>query len=505
MLHIFTYGAGNISRFEYLKASSDICNLPINFVTQSVWNGFFDKVKNTLNVIKNLPDTDIVAFVDGFDVLAVGGQDEIQRKFHESDCEILFGAELNCWPGEYLARFPTTDSGTSGYKYLNSGGFIGYKRAVMDLYTWKSLEQIAYICKTCGGDQGYFMEYFLANWGQKNMKLDSNCTIFQNMFSLDWNEIYIQDGRVVNSVMGTTPCFLHFNGDSWRIKGGGDIMPVFVEKLQLSQDNLGTVFDFSDFEQNFNHEYFKRNQRLSERIAICVLTVKPHPIWMRFLSSFSAYDVFMVCDNNEENFVQKWGSEFPKIKFIQIQNSGNFKNMSSAIAPQLIVGAWDKAIYYFSSMNLEYDAVWFIEDDVYFHNEKTLLNLDAKYTGDLLTNEITPKSDDMKSTWYWHWGLIDIKVPEPHFRAMVCACRVSRRLLKYVANYAGTHGTLFYLETLFPTLAAHHKLTHVVPKEMNTVVYRKEWNSEDINTNNLYHPMKELYSHADNRLVERFC
>lgn len=262
MLHIFTYGAGDISRFEFLKASADCCGLPINYITQTKWNGFFDKVHNMLKVVQNLSDTDIVVFVDGFDVLAIGELEEIQTKFLDADCEILFGAELNCWPGDYLGRFPNVGS-KNNYRFLNSGGFIGYKRAVLDLYTWKSLEEIAYICKTCGGDQGYFIEYFMANFGVKNMKLDSECQIFQNMFSVDWNEIYIKNGRVVNSVIGSKPCFLHFNGDAWAIRGGGNIMPVFIEKIQSSTEleNQERIYNFREFTQNFSQYYFKRIQK----------------------------------------------------------------------------------------------------------------------------------------------------------------------------------------------------------------------------------------------------
>jgi len=259
MLHVFTYGAGNISRFEFLKSSADFCGLEINYITQSAWNGFYDKVQFTYNAIKNLPDTDIVCFVDGFDVCAVGGLDEIVSKFKTYECDMLFGAELNCWPGEYIHRYPNQGIKNS-YKYLNSGGFIGYKKAVMDLYTWKSLDEIAHICKTCGGDQGYFIEYFLANFGKKNMKLDSNVEIFQNMFSLDWNEIYIVNGRLVNMVTNTKPCFLHFNGDSWAIRGGGNIMPVIIDKLILSAENSEQIYSLREFQQNFSVYYFKRNQ-----------------------------------------------------------------------------------------------------------------------------------------------------------------------------------------------------------------------------------------------------
>jgi hypothetical protein len=94
------------------------------------------------------------------------------------------------------------------------------------------------------------------------MKLDSGCAIFQNMFSVDWNEIYIQDGRVVNSVLGSKPCFLHFNGDAWTIRGGANIMPVFIEKLQQSveSDQIGGILRFNEFTQNFSHYYFKRSQ-----------------------------------------------------------------------------------------------------------------------------------------------------------------------------------------------------------------------------------------------------
>lgn len=259
MLHIFTYGAGNISRFEYLKVSADIYNLPIIYITQSEWNGFFDKITNMINAIKDLPDNDIVCFVDGFDVLAVGGEEEIKRKFIDYDCDILFGAELNCWPGEFHGRFP--DLGIkNGYKYLNSGGFIGYKWAVMELYTWKQLDEVAHICKWCGGDQGYFITYFIENHKNKRLKLDSNVQIFQNFFSLDWNEIYIKGGRFVNPILNTTPCFLHFNGDSHKISDGKSIMPVFIEKLEASVESLDKSFTFAEYRQNFTHYYFKRNQ-----------------------------------------------------------------------------------------------------------------------------------------------------------------------------------------------------------------------------------------------------
>jgi hypothetical protein len=117
------------------------------------------------------------------------------------------------------------------------------------------------ICNTCGGDQGYFYEYYIANYGKRHMKLDYYCDIFQNMFSVDWNEIYIQDGRVVNPIIESKPCFVHFSGGSLTTNTGSNIMPVFVEKLLASSENKGTIYRFDEFRQNFNQFYFKRAQK----------------------------------------------------------------------------------------------------------------------------------------------------------------------------------------------------------------------------------------------------
>jgi len=245
------------------------------------------------------------------------------------------------------------------------------------------------------------------------------------------------------------------------------------------------------------------------RTCVCILTISPSRVWLEFLNKFVIYDIYMVCDSNSEDFSKKWNLEFPNIKFIQISNFEadffGFRNSSSAISPQQIVNAWDKAIYYFSEINTTYDNVWLIEDDVYFHSEKTLLDIDNKYTeSDLLTNTITPKSDDMKSSWHWHWCLFSIELPEPHYRAMVCATRVSRKLFTHINDYVNKNKTLFFLETMFPTIAMHHQLKYDVPNEFKYIEYRHEWLSEHINTSNLYHPMKNLLIHTDNRNIERY-
>ena len=241
--------------------------------------------------------------------------------------------------------------------------------------------------------------------------------------------------------------------------------------------------------------------------CVCLLTIKPSEIWLKFLSKFTNYKVIIVCDDNSVNYSEIL--DYPNLQFVQIPNSEclkfGFANLSSAISPKQIVNSWDKAMYYFSKINLTFNNVWLIEDDVYFYSEKTLLDIDIQYTNnDLLSNTITSKSDDMKSPWQWHWCLFSINLPEPHFRAMACAIRISKKLFSCIAAYADNNGTLFFLEPLFPTLAYHNTLIHTVIEELLHIEYRHEWLLEDIDTRSLYHPIKNLYQHIDNREIERF-
>jgi len=185
---------------------------------------------------EKLPLDDIVCFIDGYDVLVNSDKASMVRKFKEYECDLLLGAELNCYPAKHKSAM---DSATTNeavfYRYINSGGYIGYNRAIRDLLFWKSEGEMAAICAD-GGDQEYVAEYYLANRHEKNIRLDSSCEIFQNMHLVDWKCIQWHDGVAHNTVMGTTPCFIHFNGGTWQTNTGENIMPVFVAKMRESKN-----------------------------------------------------------------------------------------------------------------------------------------------------------------------------------------------------------------------------------------------------------------------------
>lgn len=232
--------------------------------------------------------------------------------------------------------------------------------------------------------------------------------------------------------------------------------------------------------------------------AVCLICHKPNDIWLGFLSKFTSYDIYVVVDDNS----QQYNSEFTNIHIIQIKDEDCIKN--GFIKMNMInktVSSWEKAIYYFSSINTGYDNVWFFEDDVFFNDENTLRNIDSNYpNSDLLSSSygvnMTGQKDD------WHWSKIDITFSPPYYSAMVCCVRMSSRLLSKIKDYADKYHTLFFIEALFPTMAKKYNLQYDTPPEFTTVTYRKDFTDQDVNANNLFHPIKDITRHKQLRFKD---
>lgn len=229
--------------------------------------------------------------------------------------------------------------------------------------------------------------------------------------------------------------------------------------------------------------------------AICLITFMPNKIWCDFLNLFNKYKIFIVVDNNNIDLYE-FRNNYNNINFIQVEDIKCKLNAyidTNYVLNKLISG-WDKALYYFVVENNNYDFVWFIEDDVFFYNEDTLLQIDSQYiNSDLLSNKINETSDGNQKTWLW--DRINIQYSPPYYAGMMCAVRFSNKMTKCINNYAKDHNTLFFLEALFPTIAVKNNLKLNSPNEMSNIYYRHDFNEEIIDKNNLYHPVKELNNH----------
>ena len=159
--------------------------------------------------IENLEEDEIVMVVDAYDVLIVADKEVILQKFLDMQSPLIMSTEKNCFPRKRLAnRYPNSPT---PFKYINTGGFIGYVRNLKALL--KELSPI----NLKQGDQGQVSPYFLKN--QYAFTLDYHCNIFLSLYEVDKNELEIDTnkGVVHCHTTLTDPCVIHANGKSFNI------------------------------------------------------------------------------------------------------------------------------------------------------------------------------------------------------------------------------------------------------------------------------------------------
>ena len=104
-MRIVTYGDDS-SKIRGLKSPYVNLGLGKRYVDT------FSKFEALREWIKDKKDSDILVFVDGYDVVQKRtDMDEFLEKFKEFDADLVFGAETNCWPSPWMAHlFPPSET-----------------------------------------------------------------------------------------------------------------------------------------------------------------------------------------------------------------------------------------------------------------------------------------------------------------------------------------------------------------------------------------------------------
>ena len=157
------------------------------------------KVNLLKPIIQQIDDNDVVMFLDGYDVFVNENISVIINRYLDFRAKVVFAAEKVCWPDERLASlFPEVD----GYKYLNSGCFIGVASELKRI-----LEEPI---KDSDDDQYYYQTKYLS--GRYDMKLDSEGYLFQCL-GAGGNAIMINEFKQLSNVeTNCTGCIAHGNG-----------------------------------------------------------------------------------------------------------------------------------------------------------------------------------------------------------------------------------------------------------------------------------------------------
>jgi hypothetical protein len=244
-------------------------------------------------------------------------------------------------------------------------------------------------------------------------------------------------------------------------------------------------------------------QEPQKKNIICFLTVAPAAAFLAFAASLQndTYDVYVVVDDNRYVVPEVTGVRIIKMEEAECARQGFcgsllyfYKNKKPC--------ARDKALCYFSTGS--FGHLWLVEEDVFVPHVETIAKIDQKYPrGDLLCKRcdgnIIRTPADLRENTKWHWQQIQktIKCPLPWAATMICAVRVSPRLLAVIAQYAARHKQLFLDEVLFVTLARQAKLNILFIEELSLLNYKDPpiKNMAQINPMYLYHPVKNTALH----------
>ncbi len=231
---------------------------------------------------------------------------------------------------------------------------------------------------------------------------------------------------------------------------------------------------------------------------LCFLTVRPPRLFYDFVCRLAseAYPVFITIDDYSYNIpgVEDDKSEKEHVTILKIDRAeceaAGFKGAVITMGGKAC--SRDKALFFFSRRFIEWEHVWFIEQDVFIPTEETITKIDRENpTGDLLVRQhkiVTEIGD----SWWFRYLAGQITFPPLVAISMICAIRVSRALMVAIDRYASEHGTLFLDEALFNTLALQNSLSVATPRALRKIDYKTKWGSSDVDGSTLLHPVKDI-------------
>lgn len=165
------------------------------------------KVNILFNYLKSsyIHDHDVIIFVDGYDVIINDDIDTIRERFYSFNTDIVFAAEKTCWPDVNLSS--KFDKTPTGYNYLNSGCFIGYRWALLRLINNNLIDDSE-------DDQLFYQHRFLEQKDSFKLKvsLDTENYIFQCVSGASSDIDVLSNGQLINTSTKACPSILHGNG-----------------------------------------------------------------------------------------------------------------------------------------------------------------------------------------------------------------------------------------------------------------------------------------------------
>lgn len=209
----------NINAMKYLLESSQRLGFTVDIIGIGRPFSWLDRMKWFTEYLEGLSDNPIVCFTDAYDVFYVDSLEIIKQKFIGLGTDILWSTEK--WCSHHVSNDQAfyDQRAQTEYKYINAGTFIGYRNALLQLFTdiLKAVEDPVFISELRigmynnhipGSDQTWISHYLAKNIDAYNIKLDYYCTIFYLPCG-DWNQLDKHVQHLTVTETGQKPSIIH--------------------------------------------------------------------------------------------------------------------------------------------------------------------------------------------------------------------------------------------------------------------------------------------------------
>jgi hypothetical protein len=208
-LHVCTVASWMHPNLYKLITSCNVHGIQLDIIGMNQpYRNNIDKLRWMNLYCKQLPEDDLVLFVDAFDVLILAQKEEIVSRFLKLNAPMLMSVELYCYPEKTASFHPPT---SSPFKYICTGTYIGYVKAVnnwLDAFDKKMMKGVS--------DQAAAHMLFKKN--PHFYALDYWCQIFLCLFGLPDEALQIdaENKQIYCTYSNSSPCILHANGKSFK-------------------------------------------------------------------------------------------------------------------------------------------------------------------------------------------------------------------------------------------------------------------------------------------------
>ena len=201
-----TYSGKDVStqRVMLVESAHRLGYSPLVVLPLGPRENYFMKVERLRTVIReraHCPDS-LVLVSDAYDAFMTSRRQLMVERFLQLNTGILWSAErLYSWQNEsWKSYYESVAPEACVHRYLNTGGFLGYVRALLPL-----LEETHFVSRYLGADQMAYSKQLatrgLAHW---NASLDYGSRVFYCATGLDWS---LQRARA--RVLSASPCHVH--------------------------------------------------------------------------------------------------------------------------------------------------------------------------------------------------------------------------------------------------------------------------------------------------------